>query len=254
MARDIIIGLDVGTSAVKIVAAENQMNELRILAAAQKPAAGLRHGYVLDPEAASESIKAAAKDVERISNTAVKHAYISISGVKLESIRAKGTVMVSRADAEIAEDDVKRAINQAESNLGGINNRSIIHRIPVLFKIDGEIILGRPTGTKGEKLEADVLFITSLNQHLDNLVKSVDLADINIDDIIAGPLAESYAVLNKRQKEVGAALVDIGAQTTSLAVFEENNLLSLGVFPLVQITSPMTLLSVYKYLWKKRSS
>lgn len=232
MARDIIIGLDVGTSAVKIVVAENQPpNDLHILAAVQKSSAGLRRGYIMDSETSAEVIKSAAKEAERISNAGMKHAYVSIGGVKLEASRAKGTVMVSRADNEIAENDIKRAITQAESNLGGLANRAIIHRIPVLYKIDGETILGRPIGTKGEKLEADVLFITCLSQHLDNLVKSVEMTDIAVDDVIAGPLAASYAVLNKRQKEVGAVLADIGAETTSAAVFEEGSLLSLGVFP-----------------------
>jgi cell division protein FtsA len=232
MKKDIIIGLDVGTSAVKIIVAENRPpNELHILAAVQKCSAGLRRGYVIDPEATAEVVKSAAKEAERISNVPVKHAYVAIGGVKLETVRAKGTVMVSRADNEIAEDDIKRAATQAESNLGGLANRAIVHRIPILYKIDGEIILGQPIGTKGEKLEADVLFITCLNQHLENLVKGVEAAGIAVDDIIAGPLAESYAALNKRQKEVGAALVNIGAETTSSAVFEEGNLLSLGVFP-----------------------
>jgi cell division protein FtsA len=240
MARNITIGLDVGTSAVKILVAENRPaspsqgglpDELHILAAVQKPSAGLRRGYVMDPEAAAEAIKSAAKEAERISNTAVRHAYVSIGGIKLEAARAKGTIMVSRADNEIAEDDVKRAITQAESNLGGIANRTIIHRIPISYKIDGETILGQAVGTKGEKLEADVLFATCLNQHLSSLVKSAEMAGISVDDVVAGPLAASYAVLNKRQKEVGAVLVDIGAETTSLAVFEENNLLSLAVFP-----------------------
>jgi cell division protein FtsA len=244
MARDIVIGLDVGTSAVKIMVAENQpsrdvsrgdlsgsLNELHVLAAVQKPSAGLRRGYVTDPEAAAEAIKNAAKEAERISNAAIKHAYIAIDGIKLEASRAKGTVMVSRADGEISESDIKRAITQAESNLGGLANRTIIHRLPVFYKIDGEIILGQAIGTKGEKLEADALFITCLNQHLDGLVKSMEIADIAIDDIIAEPLAASYASLNKRQKEVGAVLVDIGAETTSLAVFEEGNILSLAVFP-----------------------
>lgn len=232
MARNTLIGIDIGTSTVKIMVAENQAaDELHILAATQKPSAGLRHGYVIDPEAAAEVIKTAAKEAERISNTSIRHAYVSIGGVKLESSRAKGTVMVSRADNEIAENDVKRAMVQAETNLGGLTNRTIIHRIPFLYKIDGEIILGQPLGTKGEKFEADVLFVTCLNQHLGGLIKSMELAGISIDDIIAGPLAASYAVLTKRQKEVGVVLVDIRAGTTSLAVFEEGNLLSLAVFP-----------------------
>jgi len=232
MARDIIIGLDVGTSAVKIIVVENRKGaELHALGTAQKTSNGLRHGYVIDQDATSEAISNAAKEVERVSSIPVKHAYVSIGGVKLEALKAKGTVIVSRADNEIAEDDIKRAIAQAESNLSRTANRTIIHRIPISYKIDGEIVLGKPIGMKGEKLEADILFVVCLSQHLFDLVKSVERAGISVDDIIAAPLAASYAALNKHQKEVGVVLVDIGAETTSLAVFEESSLLSLEVFP-----------------------
>ncbi len=231
MARDIIIGLDVGTSAAKIVIAKKSQNELHILSAGQKSAAGLRRGYVLDPDLVSEAIKGAVKEAERVSNINIKHAYIGIGGIKLEALRSKGIVIVSRADNEISENDVKRAIGQAENNLSRIANRTIVHTIPFSFKIDGETVFGQPIGMKGEKLEADTLFIVCFSQHLASLVKSVEMAGIAINDIIAVPVASSFAVLNKRQKEVGVALVDIGAETTSLAIFEEGNILSLEVFP-----------------------
>ncbi len=232
MARDIVIGLDVGTSAVKIIVAEKiPGSELRILAATQKISSGLRRGYIIDSDAATGSISKAIKEVERISSAAIKHAYVAIGGVKMEAIRARGNVMVSRADGEITASDVKRAVAQAESNLSRIANRTIVHRIPITYKIDGEIVPGRPIGMKGEKLEADVLFITVLNQHLNDRVKSIEASGIAIDDIVAAPLAASCAVLNKRQKEVGVILVDIGAETTSIAVFEEGNLISLEIFP-----------------------
>ncbi len=232
MARDIVIGLDVGTSAIKIVIAEKSSeNELRILATTQKTSSGLRRGYIIDSDAAAGSISKAIKEVERISSTAIKHAYVAIGGVKMEAVRARGNVMVSRADSEITASDVKRAIAQAESNLSRITNRTIVHRIPIVYKIDGEIVPGRAIGMKGEKLEADVLFITSLSQHLNDRVKSAEASGIAIDDIVAAPFAASCAVLNKRQKEVGVILVDIGAETTSIAVFEEGNLISLEIFP-----------------------
>ncbi len=232
MARDIIIGIDAGTSAIKVVVAEKRPpNELHILSAVQKTSSGLRHGYVINSNAVTDEISKTIKEAEHISTVTIKHAYLSIGGVKLEAAKSKGTIVVSRADNEVTEADIKRAINQAESNLTPIVNRSIIHTIPLSYKIDGEIILGQPVGLKGEKLEAEVLFVTSLNQHLSTLVKSVEMAGINVDDIYAAPVAASYAVLDKHQKEVGVVLVDIGAETTSMAVFEEGNLLSLAVFP-----------------------
>ncbi len=230
MAQNIIIGLDVGTSAVKIMAAENRKGELHVLAAVQKPSAGLRRGYILDPEAAGAAVKTAIKEIERISSIKVKHGFVAAGGIKLETIRARGSMIVSRADNEVSEADIKRAVSQAEGNLSRLSNRTVIHRLPLAYRIDGENVFGKPVGLMGEKLETEVLFLACQSQHLENLIKSADLADINIDDITAGPLAASYAFLSKRQKEVGVVLVDIGAETTSIAVFEEGNLLSLEVF------------------------
>jgi cell division protein FtsA len=229
MAKDIIIGLDVGTSTAKIVVAKSSGNELHVLAAGQKPASGLRRGYVVDPDLASEAIRGAVKEAERISNASVRHAYLSIGGIKLEVLRSKGMVIVSRADNEISENDVKRTIAQSENNLSRIANRTIIHTLPFSYKIDGETVFGHPVGMKGEKLEVETLFVASSSQHLAGLVKSADLSGMAVDDIIAGPLASSSILLTKRQKEVGAVLVDIGAETTGMAVFEEGNLLSLEV-------------------------
>ncbi len=232
MARDIVIGIDVGTSTIKIVVAENQTpNELHILSAVQKASGGLRHGYIIDSDAVTDTILKTIEEAEHVSAVTIKNIYLSIGGIKLESAKSKGTIMVSRADHEITQNDVERAISQAENNLTPITNRSVIHTIPLSYKIDGEMVLGEPAGMKGEKFEAEVLFITSLKQHLDTLVKSVEAAGVNVNDVNAAPLAASYAVLDKHQKEVGVVLVDIGAETTSMAVFEEGNLLSLAVFP-----------------------
>lgn len=233
MARDIVIGLDAGTSSIKIVVAENRpKNEFHILGAAQKPSAGFRRGYIIDQEAAAKAIQAAIKEAERATAVAIKHAYVSLGGAKLEGIRAKGLIMVSRADSEISEADVKRAVAQAENGINRMANKTIIHRMPIAFRIDGEIVFGRPLGMKGEKLEVDALFVAAQNQHLSDLVKSVEAAGVAVDDVVAAPLAASYACLDKHQKEVGSILADIGAETTSLAVFEERNLISAEVFPI----------------------
>ncbi len=232
MARDIVIGLDIGTSAVKIAAIEiRSSGELHILTTAQKPSSGLRRGYIVDQDAVIESIRKTAKEAERLTNMPIKHAYLAVGGAKLETVRNRGNVIVSRADNEITSTDVKRAVSQAEAGLNKITNKTIIHRIPFAFKVDGEIVTGRPVGIKGEKLEADVLFITCFSQHLEDRVKSAEAAGIAVDDVVAGPFAASFAALTKHQKEVGAILIDIGAETTSMAVFEENNLISLEVFP-----------------------
>ena len=148
MARDIVIGIDVGTSTIKVVVAEKRPassaggppNELHILSAVQKTSSGLRHGYVIDSDAVTDEISKTIKEAEHISAITIKHAYLSISGVKLEAAKSKGIVVISRADNEVTEADIKRAIAQAESNLTPIVNRSVILTIPLSYKIDGETV------------------------------------------------------------------------------------------------------------------
>jgi cell division protein FtsA len=233
MARNIITGIDAGSSLIRVIVVEQKKDGgLNILGASQKQAEGIRRGYIVSPEDAEKSINSAIKSAEKTSGITMKRAIISVGGIGLGSIKAKGMVMVSRADNEVTDYDVKRAVSQSEANLPNISNRRIIHSIPLSFKIDGNLVLGKPAGMVGAKLEVETIFITCLSQHLDDIVKTIESLGITVDDIICSLLAMSYAVLTKYQKEVGCALVNIGASTVSIAVFEEGLPISLEVFPL----------------------
>jgi cell division protein FtsA len=233
MARNIITGIDAGTSTIKVVIAEKKdEHTLQILGVVQRHSTGIRRGYVINLEEAIDSVKTAVKNAEKMSGVQVKHAYVSIGGISLSSAKSKGTVMVARADGEVAEYDIKRAMDQCEANLPNSANKQIIQEIPLHYKIDNNPVFGRPAGMKGTKLEVETLYITSLNQHLNDLVKAVESAGVAVDDIIASPLAASYSALTKHQKEVGCVLANIGAGTVSIVVFEEDTPISLEVFPI----------------------
>lgn len=233
MARNIITGIDAGTSTVKIVVAEKKDDHtLQILGAVHEHSTGIRRGYVINLEEAIGSIKIAVKNAEKISGIPIKRAFVSIGGISLSSMKSKGTVMIARADGEVAEYDIKRALDQCEANLPNITNKQIIQEIPLHYKIDNNQVFGRPAGMKGTKLEVETLYITSLNQHLADLVKAVESAGVAVDDIVASPLAASHSALTKHQKEVGCVLANIGAGTVSIAVFEEDMPISLEVFPI----------------------
>ena len=145
--------------------------------------------------------------------------------------------MVSRADHEITENDLKRAINQSKTQLSRnsssyLLNREILHHSPILYKVDDDQIIGSPVGMRGEKLETETLFTTVLSQHLNSLIKSFDIAGITIEDITSDSWATSHALLSRKEKEVGCLLVNIGADTSSLVVFEEGGPISLEIFPI----------------------
>lgn len=233
MARNIITGIDAGSSAVRVIVAEQKNNGgLNILGVGQKQSEGIKRGYISNLDDAIKSFIAAIRIAEKTAGIPVKKAIISIGGISLSSIKSKGAVMVSRADGEITDFDVRRAIEQSEANLPNISNKRIIHTIPTSFKIDNSQIFGRPTGMKGTKLEAEILFITCLNQHVLDMIKAVEETGVNVEDVIAAPLALSQTTLSKTQKETGCVLADIGANTMSLVVFEEGLPISLEVFPI----------------------
>jgi cell division protein FtsA len=122
-------------------------------------------------------------------------------------------------------------------------NRKVIHAIPVSYKIDGRIVLGRPQGMKGMKLESRTLFVTTLEQHLNDLIQTLADAGIEVEDVMASPLAASLITLSKSQKIAGCVLANIGAETVSIVVFENNIPISLEVFPIgsVDVTHDIAL-------------
>ena len=118
-----------------------------------------------------------------------------------------------------------------ERVLDRIPNRRILHGIPLRYAIDGSEVLGRPHGLKGTKLEVDSLFITTYEQHINDLITTVENTGVYVEDIIASPLAASFVLLSKAQKRAGCVLTNIGAETTSIVVFEESTPISLKIFP-----------------------
>jgi cell division protein FtsA len=233
MAKKIAIGLDIGASAVRVMVAEVQKSgELpKVLGVGEAPSQGIRKGCVVDAEEVAKSVALAVKDAEHAAGVPITHAYISLGGTNISAVRSKGAVIVSRADNEIADHDIKRAVDACYNSLAGSLNKTVVHTHPIAFTIDQDIVTQSPAGLFGTRLEAETLLTTGINQHLRSLVKSVEAAGIAVDDIVAAPHAAAIAVLNKKQKEAGVALIDFGSDTTSLVVFEEGAPISLEVLP-----------------------
>jgi len=233
MARNIITGLDIGSSSVRAIVVEQKKDgTLHILAAAQKESSGVKRGYINNLDDASRTISATVKSLEKISGMSIKSAIISVGGISLGSFRSRAMIRTTKADGEITDHDIKRLIAQSETGLTTMANKKIIHSIPLSFKVDNNIVYGRPTELKGVKLEVETILITCLSSHLADLVKTVESAGLSVDDIVASPLATSYATLTSQQKETGCVIVNIGASTVSVVVFEDGLPISLEVFPI----------------------
>ncbi|MFH0755306.1 MAG: cell division protein FtsA [bacterium] len=239
MSQKISVGIDIGTYQIKVVVSESILSKdgtyvPKIVAVGEAESKGLRHGYIINIFDVTRCIKLAVSQAEKIANIKIKKGYISIGGIGLSSVIGKGSVMITKADLEITNLDVKNVLAEAENSLPSslLINKQIIQTIPQAFKIDGQMLIGRPVGMYGSKFEAKVLFIVCLKQHLNDIIKAVENAGIEVLDIIASPIAASMVSLTKIQKIAGCILVNIGSETVSFAVFENNIPISLEVFPI----------------------
>ncbi len=238
MSRNIITGIDVGTYYVKVIIANakerNEKGLPKIIASGMAESKGLRHGYVTNVRDVASSIKKAVAIAEEKAGLIVKKAFVGISGIGLSGTTVNSFVMTSRADAEITNLDLKNLHEQCEKDIprAEIANRRIIYDIPLQYKIDNFPSLGSPEGMKGNKIEQKTLFITCLDHHVTDLISAVNEAGIAVEDVMAAPIAAGFVTLTKSQKIAGCVLANIGAETVSIAVFENNIPTSLEVFPI----------------------
>ena len=238
MSRNIITGIDVGTYYVKVIIAnakeKNEKGLPKIIASGMAESKGVRHGYVTNVRDVASSIKKAVAIAEEKAQIKIKKAFIGISGIGLAGTTVNSFVMTSRADAEITNLDLKNLHEQCEKDIpkAEIANRRIIYDIPLQYRIDGFPSLGTPEGLKGNKIEQKTLFITCLEHHVTDLISAVNEAGIEVEDVMAAPIAAGFVTLTKSQKIAGCVLANIGAETVSIAVFENNIPTSLEVFPI----------------------
>ena len=231
----IAVGIDVGTYQVRVVIARESTDRSssfpKVIGTGYAESKGLRHGYIVNSDDVARSIRAAASQAEKIAGVKIKTAFLSIGGIGLDEVRGKGEAVIARADAEVTDIDVEKAIRMSRENIAGrLLNRKILHEIPLSFSIDGSEVLGRPQGMKGTKLSVETLFITCLEQHVNDLMNAVEGADIAVSDTMASPLAGSIVTLSNAEKKAGCVLANIGAETVSIVVFDNGMPVSMKVF------------------------
>jgi cell division protein FtsA len=240
----IISGIDVGNSQVKVAIAKVNGETLQpeILGVGSTKSKGLRRGMVVDMEETIESIRAAVQQAEAMAGTKIKSAYLSVNGSHINTQISKGVIAVSRADNEISQNDIDRVI-QAASVVSLPPNREIIHVLPRTFIVDGTQYIRNPLGMKGVRLEAEVCIIEGLSPHLRNVAKCVNENNIEVAGLVFAPLAASLAALDKTQKEYGVVNFDFGGGISTLAVFEESDLVHTAIFPIgsQHITNDLTI-------------
>lgn len=232
MQRNIVHILDIGSQNIKALAAERRgADGIHILGASIVPTEGVRRGIVNNPQLLSKKIRMAVEEVERFSGIPFKEAFLTFGTPALGASKIKARVAVAQASGEIGAYDVERVLAQARPSSRDLQNREILNTFGLNYSIDSEMIMHDPLGMKGENLEAEVLFITSLLKPLREMISAIEVAGVSIADVIPAPLASARAILTQRQREAGALVLDIGAETIDLAVMEENLPYSIAVFP-----------------------
>lgn len=228
--KNVVVGLDIGTTKVAVCVGQISEGLIHILALAKAPNSGLRKGIVVDIEECVSSISGALEHAERMAGVQLDHAVAGISGAQVTASNSKGVIAVSRPDGEINQSDVDRVLEAARV-IALPPNREILHVIPRQFIVDGQDGIKDPIGMTGIRLEVETLAIGGSSAAIKNLTKCIFQAGVEIDALIYTPLATAKALLNRKQRENGVALVDFGGGTTSLAIFEENEIVHTAVLP-----------------------
>ena len=236
MSEEIYIGLDVGSCAVrvavgKLVPTPDGKEQIHIVGAVEVPSNGINKGTVTNLEDAVSSVSRALEQAERITGLPLNRAWVGISGSHIISQESRGVIGVGRSDGEIREEDVERSIEAART-VATPTNYEIIHVIPKSFIVDGQRGVKDPVGMNGIRLEVDALIIQGLGSQIKNLTKAVYRTGLDIEDLVFSILATAEAVVSDRQKELGVCVVNIGASTTSLVVYEEGDILHTAVLPI----------------------
>ena len=233
MSKDnIITGLDIGTGSIKgLMALKRQSSsDFEVLAQAQKFSLGIRKGAVVNPEEVSQNITFLLTRLQQQSGQKINEVYVNLGGSHLFCLPSRGSVVVSRADQKISQEDIDRVLQSARA-LSLPHNKEILEVFPKEFIVDGEKDIKQPLDMQGVRLEVEALALCAFSPYVKNLTDAVLNSETQIGDVVPSPLAASKAVLTPQQKELGVVLVDIGTGTTSLAAFNEGDLIYIAVIP-----------------------
>ena len=226
-----VTGLDVGTENVRaVIASVDKSGEIAIVGASEGKSAGMRKGIPANLTGPASSIDKMLGDAERMGGYDVRNAYVSINGSTVLSTQTEGMIAVGTVEHEIDDQDLDRVEDVAVS--GRIPaNRYVLDVIPLEYALDGQGGIKDPLGMSGARLEMRANVISALAPNCENLKKATATADVRADRLVPSVVAAARAVLTDRQKENGVAVVDMGATTTGIAIYEEGDLQYVGVIP-----------------------
>jgi cell division protein FtsA len=235
--RNLIVGLDIGTSKVVAIVGELKADGvMEIIGLGSHPSRGLKKGVVVNIESTVQSIQRAVEEAELMAGCEIHSVYAGIAGSHVRSLNSHGIVAIK--DKEVNQGDVERVIDAAKA-VAIPADQKILHVLPQEYVIDSQEGIRDPIGMSGVRLEAKVHIVTGADSAAQNIVKCIQRCGLAVDDIVLEQLASSYAVLTDDEKDLGVCIVDIGGGTTDIAVFGSGAIRHTAVIPIAgdQVTN-----------------
>jgi cell division protein FtsA len=234
--RNLVIGLDIGTSKVVALVGEASVDAIEVLGIGSQPSRGLKKGVVVNIESTVQSIQRAVEEAELMAGCEIHSVYAGIAGSHVRSLNSHGVVAIR--DREVTHGDVEHVIDAAKA-VAIPADQKILHVLPQEFIIDGQEGIRDPIGMSGVRLEAKVHIVTGADSAAQNIEKCIQRCGLEVEDIVLEQLASSFAVLTDDEKELGVCLIDVGGGTTDIAVFSAGAIRHTAVIPIAgdQVTN-----------------
>ena len=230
--RQVIAGLDVGTTKSCCVIAEwSPVGNLDIIGVGMSPCRGLRKGVVVNIDSTVESIKHAVSEAEEMAGVEIASVLVGIAGGHIRGVNSRGVIAVSGKHREVGQHDIDRALDAARAiNLP--QDREVIHVLPQTYVVDDQDGVKEPRGMSGVRLEVEVHLVTGATTSVRNVIRSVNRAGLQVQDVVLEALASAEAVIEEEEKELGVLIIDLGGGTTDVALFRDGAVWYTGVLPL----------------------
>ncbi|MCI0660578.1 MAG: cell division protein FtsA [Acidobacteria bacterium] len=226
-----IVGLDIGTTSVRVVMAELIEGELEVVGIGEAESRGLRKGVISKPDLAVDAIKRAVEAAERMSGLSVNNLYVGLAGSHIKGENSQGMIAIPGRHREVTREDIKRAIDTACA-ISIPSGREVADVLPQEYTVDDQDGIDDPLGMLGSRLSVSVHIVTSPVAAKQNVITSVNRAGFHVIDVCLSQLAAAEAVLTDDDREYGSAVVNIGGETTSLAIYQRGSVWHTAVFPL----------------------
>lgn len=227
-----IVGLDIGTTktCALIVEPQPDSHTLRFLALGAVESRGWRRGQIVNLDLAVTSIRQAVEAAEGEAGFPVESALIGVAGSQVRGLNSRGGISMGRRPRDVQRDDVRRSV-EAARNVSLPEDRDVIHVLPQEFALDAQEGIRDPLGMVGQRLETDVLIVTSVASATQNVVTAVNRAGVVVSDTVLEPLASAEACLTQDERDLGCCLLDLGGGTTEIIVFTGGVARHIAAFP-----------------------